>query len=213
MIYILLALALLAGLTMVLGKQSDNASQDLSAEKAELITTKTVAYAGSVKGIIDQMMMSGSNINNLNYVTPNQSSFDLGSNINKVFHPSGGGLGYEASNPELFVTNGTTPVPGWYLGRFNNVEWTKTASNDIVLAAYDINIDVCKAINKKITGSTVIPMALGPSAGFLVDTIHGGPPNQPLTVAKCAACEGHPSLCVAGDGNQRYTYYSIISGQ
>ena len=213
LIYILLALALLGALTMILGQQSDETSQDLSSEKAQLVTTKTVAYAGSVKNVIDQMMMSGSNINNLNYVTPNQTSFDNGSNINKVFHPSGGGLGYEPPSPDLFVTGTSTPAAGWYLGRFNNVEWTKTASQDIILAAYNINQSVCAAINKKITGSSAIPMVLGPSAGFFVDSTNGGPPNQNLTVAACSACEGQPALCVAGDGNINFTYYNIISGQ
>ena len=227
MIYILLALALLAGLTMVLSRGNDQAGDTLSSDQAELLTTRMTAYAGVAKNAVDQMMMSGTNINNLSFLRPNQDSFDDAPFINKLHHPEGGGLSLDSADDNLFTGAGTEPPPGWYIGRFNNIEWTPTTANDIVLAAHDISQAVCASINKKITGSTDIPALAGtgdPATYFIDSAINGpldvgtgqptaGVANADLTIVECADCEGYPSLCVSGNAATQWTYYSIISGQ
>ena len=60
LLYILLALALLGLLTMALRSQSDQAgSENLEKEQAQLYATKMVAYAASIKNVVDQMLMTG----------------------------------------------------------------------------------------------------------------------------------------------------------
>ena len=214
MIYILIALALLGALTMVLARGGSEGGSDLTADQAELMTTRMTATSGVAKNAVDQMMMSGTSVSSLNFVTPNVASYDTAPHYNKVFHPDGGGLSLE-KDAKLFTGTDTTPVPGWYMGRFNNIEWTPTAANDVVLAAHDISQAVCANINKKITGDGAIPVLLGTGdpATYFVNTSFGGPANANLTTAICAACEGHPALCVSNTGATQFTYYSIISGQ
>ena len=53
MIYILLALALLAGLTMVLNRGNDTGGDDLSKDKAELLALQATAYAGAAKNAVN----------------------------------------------------------------------------------------------------------------------------------------------------------------
>ncbi len=215
LIYILLALALLGALTMMMAR-TDDASDNLDYEKTELLTTRMTAYAGGAKNVIDQMIMSGANINNLNFSAPNSASFDAaGTNMYKVYHPDGGGLAYELPDPNLFTGTSAVPPPGWYMGRFNNVQWTPTASNDIVMAAFGISQSVCANINKKTTGATSIPALAGTGnpATYFVNTTITGVANAAFTNAVCAACEGYPSLCVSSSGGTYFTYYSIISGQ
>lgn len=216
LIYILLALALLGGLTMVLSRTNDSGGDNLDYEKTELLTAHMTAYAGSAKSAIDQMMMGGTSVNNLIFFSPNQASFDsTGNNIHKVYHPDGGGLAYEIPDPNLFTGTSTVPPPGWYVGRFNNVQWTPTAANDIVLAAFGISQGVCASINKKTTGSATIPAlgGTGNPATYFVNTTITGVANAAFTTAVCASCEGYPSLCVSSGGATYFTYYNIISGQ
>lgn len=213
MIYVILALALLGLLTMLLMKQG-NESTDLTYEQNQLLVTRTVGIAATAKNIVDQMMMSGSQIGNLSYLKPDQAGFDTAPHHNKVFHPEGGGFTLPVNDTTLFTGTDTAPLPGWYMGRFNNIEWTRTAANDIVFAAYDISQGACQQINKKITGNTTIPVLTGlTTEQAFVSTTYGGAANANLTNAICAACVGYPSLCVANTGNTNYTYYTIISGQ
>lgn len=212
LIYILLALALLAGLTMVISRGASTGGDDLNAERAELATTRITAFAGSAKNVIDQMMMSGSNINNLSFTRPNQASFDLGVNIHKVFHPSGGGLTLPDMSRDMFITANDTPLPGWYFSNEMNVEWTPTMANDLVLVAYRIPLSVCASINKKITGTTTIPALTVNMATIFVPVEFGGGGGS-LNSTTCLACIGYPSLCVSNSTADLYSYYNIISAQ
>ncbi len=210
MLYVLIALALLAALTMAISNQN-NASSDLSAEKLELLTTQTVAFAAGAKNVVDQMMMSGTQVGNLDYLKPGDTGYDVPPYHNRIFHPDGGGLSLPAVDPNVFISTDDSPVGGWYIGRFNNVEWTPTAADDVLLTAYGMNEELCRSINKKITGSTDIPVVGDVSEELFVDTFYGGAANVDLTEDVCPDCEGWPALCVT-DGQER-VYYNIISAQ
>lgn len=216
LIYVIIALALLGGLTMLLAKQGGE-SDDISYETNELVVTKTVAFAAAAKNVVDQMMMSGTSFKTLSYLRPTMAGFDTAPNYNKVFHPEGGGLTLAAPDPNLFVPKGIdTPDPGWYMGRFNNVEWTPSTERDIILTAYNINQAACQAINKKITGSASIPTITSqPKVVFVSVADRGvGPLPADLTKTNCPDCEGQPSLCVSyTSGTTIYSYYNIISAQ
>ncbi len=188
---------------------SADSGDDLSGDQAELVTTKAVAYAGSAKSVVDQMMMSGTNVNNLNFNVPSDAAYDTAPYTNKIFHPSGGGLSVGTKDTNLFVSTALTPAAGWYMNRFNNIGWTPTASNDVLLTAYGIKKSVCEKINKKITGKTDIPAVTGTLAAYFVKD-NG---NTQLTKNECSACEGYPTLCVTNAGSTVYVYYNIISGQ
>ena len=213
LIYVIIALALLGGLTMLLTKQGSE-SDDLSYETNELLVTKTVAFAATAKNTVDQMMMSGTQVGNLIYLRPDEAGFDTAPNYNKVFHPDGGGLTLPAVDSTVFTGTDTAPEPGWYMGRFNNIEWTPTGANDVLFVAYGINQSLCAAINKKIKNDASIPVVSGGTTEeFFVNTTYGGAANANFMEANCTECEGFPSLCVANTGNADYTYYNIISAQ
>lgn len=216
MIYVLLALALLAALTVTLSRQAETGGDDLSQEQAELLALKVTSYAGSVKNTVDQLMMSGSQVTDIVYARPQDgASFDNPPHIHKVYHPGGGGLPFDPPERNIFSGTDTTPAGGWYLGRFNNIAWTPTGANDIVLAAHDIGRAVCERLNREITGSTTIPAlgGTGDPATYFIAQAQGGVANANLTATECAACNGLPALCVSNTAGTQWTYYSIISGQ
>lgn len=215
MIYIIIALALIGGLTMVLSRQNTvDSGTSLDQDKTELLTTKMVAYAGSGKTVLDQMMMSGSNVGSIDFSRPKDTSFDTGTHYTQIFHPDGGGLGYSDADANTFVMTATSPVSGWYMGRFNNVEWTPSTANDVLFVAYDVTQAMCESIDKKITGSTTIPIvAAADIRPYFIDVAYSSVANADFTTTECAACDGYPSLCVTDSGSSVYVYYNIISGQ
>jgi hypothetical protein len=213
MIYILLALALLGALTFTLTRQAEQGGDDISRDQAELLATDTTSYVGAAKNVVDQMMMTGSNPSAISFVRPNQASFDIAPHIHKVYHPSGGGLTLEAADAKLFTDTGTTPPPGWYMGRFNHVEWTPTTAQDILFVAYGISKSVCEILNKKITGTTTIPALATNPAAYFVDASITAVANADFTNTVCPSCVGYPSLCVSNAGGTQWIYYNIIAGR
>lgn len=213
LIYVLIAIVLFAALSFSLSRQSryGGGTGEIDAAKAEFHAAQMIAYASQVKSAIDQMIVTGSTIDDLDFILPSDANFDTGSPVHKVYHPAGGGITH-ANLPDNAVNQiSTTPEAGWYMGAFNNVEWTKTTGTEIILTAYQIAMPVCEKINQKITGQTTIPVLAGDVRIFLLDdTIFGGS-NDDLEAADCAACEGYPSLCVSNAAATQFSFYSITA--
>lgn len=217
LIYILIAIALFAALSFVLGRQTDTGGRSvLSDDQAELYASQIISYAVQTKSVIDQMTISGSDIGDLDFTLPTAAGFNTGSNINKVYHPEGGGLNPGRLPAGAISQSTSDPVPGWYLGRFNNVEWTESSGTDIILTAYQINQTVCQSLNKKINGSTTIPV-LGDSIKEVMidDAVHGGT-NTDLTTDPtgspiCSDCHKVTSLCVENADQDAYAFFTIIA--
>lgn len=208
LIYVLIAIALFAGLSFTLSKQSTNDSgENLDQANAEFYAAQIISYTAQARSAVDQMMITGSRVDELNFDTPDDSSFETPPLFNKVFHPQGGGLSTKELPKQAVHQISTTPVAGWYMGRFNNVEWTKTNGTDVILTAYQIKRSVCEAINKKITGSSAIPVMNGSMSSYIVDTTT----NNDVTIAVCPDCEGYSALCVTNIAVNAYSYYALMA--
>lgn len=207
LIYVLIAIALFAGLGFTLSRQARNTgTSEIDDAKSQLYAMQLITYASQTKSVIDQMIFSGSTIDDLDFIKPADAGFNTAPHIHKVYHPQGGGL-TPASLPDDSISQITTPpAAGWYLGRFNNVEWTDSSETDVILTAYQISRPLCESINNKITGNTSIPALTGDMDDYLLDTAT----NNDLTIASCTGCEGYTSLCVSNAAVTAYSYYSVI---
>ncbi len=218
LIYVLVAIALFAALSMTLGRQTDTSEAgSLSEEQAELFSTQLISYAVQAKSVADQMIFTGptSAIDDMDFTLPTAAGFNTAPNINKIYHPEGGGLNPAKLPPKAIDETTTDPSAGWYIGRIDNVEWTDTASDDVLLVAYQIDKAVCEKINEKVTGSTAIPATVGGITlrDLLVDdALHAGT-NQEFNTADCAGCNDYFSLCISNTGGTRWAFYSIIAAQ
>lgn len=215
MIYVLVIVALFAALSFILSRQGDTSeTSDLTREKTEIYATGILQTAAQLKTAIDQMGFTGTDIDELDFILPDDPDFNDPPNIHKVFHPEGGGVILPRIQSEATNEVNNDPVPGWYAGRFNDVEWTQSTSEDVIATAHQISRAVCEDINRKLTGSATIP-ALGRDANeLLIDaSLHGGGPNQDLTAAECAGCEDHAQLCVVNSAGTIYSFYSVIAQQ
>jgi len=222
LVYILIAIVLFAALGFTLSRQTNSGEEGtLPDDRAQLYATQLTAYAAQVKSAVDQMLFTGTDIGDLDFMDPSDASFNTGTQLDRtrrVFHPEGGGV-IKARLPEEAVTQMTSdPTPGWYLGRDTNVEWTTSSNDDVILVAYQIHEDVCAKINESITGSPSIPV-LGDSIKEMMidDSLYSGT-NVPFTTDPsgsplCADCHELGSLCVQNQTQDAYGFYTIIADQ
>lgn len=206
MVYVLIALALFGFLTITLSSQNDQADgQNLDDEQAELYATELMFYVANAQNAVDMMLSTGSEISDLDFVIPSDAAFDTPPHYHKVFHPQGGGLNYQEKFTQTIQNGGASQ---WGINNNINVEWTATAANDVILSAYFITRPICEIINKKITGSTTIPVTANPHADYFLST-----GTTDFDSTECAACDGSAALCVENDTNDNYTFYNIIAAQ
>ena len=212
-IYVLILVALFAALSFTLMRQNDNSeSGTLESEKADIIAGQIIAYPFQVKQAIEMMTMTGSEASDLDFMLPDDANFNTAPNGDKVYHPEGGGLNPARLPAEAIAQISATPPAGWYLGRFNNVEWSPTTEQDVVLTAYQISRQICESINYKLTGSTTIPALTSNLNDVLIDDetpLHSGA-NFDFNVTVCGDCENVPALCVSNAPATAFAFYSII---
>lgn len=213
-VYILIAVALFAGLTLTLSNMNTQDSGVATIDNAMVAaaTNNILAYASVAQTSIEQMEMTGTQINNLVFLRPMDAGFNTAPHQNKVFHPQGGGLNFKPLPDEASANNGLAAPAGYYIGRFNNFEWTPTTTQDVVFVAHDIMKDVCRELNRKIRGTTAIPtITAAPTLDqMLVDSVYHGTGNSDFNAASCATCNGRPALCVSNSAQSRYSFYNII---
>ena len=220
LIYVLVAIALFAALTLTLGRQTDTSEVGaLSGEKAELYASQLISYGAQAKSVIDQMLWSGSTIADLDFTLPNEAGFNTAPHIHKVYHPEGGGLNPGIIPTEIQISTALEPPSGWYMGRFNNVEWTASTGTDVILIANKISTAVCQSINVKINGSTSIPLMSAASGGlrenFIDDTYWAPGGNTDLTTSSgtpdCSDCDKQTALCIQNNAQTTNGYYVILA--
>ncbi len=218
LIYVLIAIALFAALSMTLGRQTDTGeASSLSDEKAELYATQLISYAAQAKSAVDQMSFSGTDIDDLDFALPGSGTYDAGTMANKtkrVYHPDGGGLLAGRLPPEATPYTGSDPAAGWYMGRFNNIEWTKTTGTDVILVAYGIDERVCASINEKVKGLSNIPQMGGTIRNLMIDDVYHTGVNADLTTLPgspvCADCDNVSSLCVEDQAGDIFGFYTVL---
>lgn len=218
LIYVLVAVALFAALSFTLGRQTDTDEVGaLDDSKADLYATQLISYAAQARSVADQMSFTGTEVDDFDFILPTDANFEVGSNIHKIYHPAGGGLNPGRIPPEAVDQNITDPIAGWYLGRFNNIEWTETTGMDVVLVAFQISQPVCAKINEHITGSTAIPtMDDSIHETMIDDDLYTGT-NVNLTTelagSICPECHRVSSLCVQNQAQNAYGFYTVLADQ
>lgn len=234
MVYVLIIVALFAAINFIISRQTDTSETNVVDEqKIDFYATQILNYAAQARESVERMTITGTEIDDLTFFLPEDADFDTEvtyAHVDKVYHQLGGGLTEITLPPELAAPPGgteSTPAAGWYLGRFNNVEWTDSAANDVILVAYRIPQAVCERINEMIAGSAYIPppQLTGHIRTYLIDNTNTVPAHEQsnaeghsggtgdFTTTECAACDGVPSLCVQNNGGDVFAYYDIIAQQ
>lgn len=218
-VYILIAVGLFGALMFAISKSSsqNDVSGELSEGQSKIVAGEIIAYAASATNALAQMQQTGANISQIDFMLPADTDFNTNTVthpiIYKLFHPDGGGFNYKPLPSKASADDKTGLAAGYYIGRFNNIEWTPTTANDVVFAAYEITKNVCIELNKKVAGTSTIPTVVGDSLQnfFVYDDLHTGS-NSNFMVSNCAACEEVPAMCVS-DSTGKYAFYSILEAE
>lgn len=208
MIYVLLAIALFGILTATLSSQNNQSDgQDIDDEMVELYANELIEYAAAAKNVVDQMIMTGSTIDDLDFINPTSAGFDTPPHIHKVFHPQGGGLNYTTPSSPPFVDDTNE---GWYIIKNTHIEWTPTTADDVVITAFKVEKSICSLINEKISGDPTIPVHTQAGYGMYSHFVDG---SNDFTTLECPQCEGYPSFCVESTDGTQWAFYSILAGR
>lgn len=214
-VYILIAVGLFAALMFVISKSATqtDAAGELSEGESKIVAGEIITYAASATNTLSQMQQTGATINMIDFMLPSDTDFNIAPTIYKFFHPDGGGFNYKPLPTKASADDKTGLAAGYYIGRFNNIEWTPTTANDVVFTAYEIKESVCKELNQKVVGSTNIPTVTGDSLQnlFVYDDLHSGT-NANFMKADCPICDEISALCVT-DGSGKYAFYSILEAE
>ena len=219
LIYVLIAIVLFAALSFTMSRQTDTSEAGtMSEDRAELYASQLISYTSQAKSVVDQMLFTGAEINDLDFTLPGEAGFNTAPTIYKVYHPDGGGLNPGNIPEAMQASTGSALSPGWYMGRFNNVDWTPSAADDVILTAFQIDAVVCATINEKINGSRDIPQLTSLLSEVLVDETLHAQTNVDLTTGPsniCAdpACENASSLCVLNSVGDAYAFFTVIADQ
>ncbi len=212
LIYVLIGIALFAALSFVVARQNDTGEVGtVETERLKIQATGLTDYAAAAKSVIDQMLFTGSTRpDQLEFMRPGETDYMTAPYFYKIYHPQGGGLTHKTIPEELVTHVSDDPEPGWYLGRFNTVEWTPSSDQDIILTAYQISKPACALINKRITGSDTIPAFTAQLKPYLINEERHSGTNLDLTETICPGCGGALALCVQNNANDTYAFYSIL---
>lgn len=215
-VYILIACVLLGALTYSLSRSynTGGAAKDLDDTRASIAADLILAYAGNAANVITQLDQTGVGDDEIVFTIPSDATFNNAPTTEKLFHPDGGGLNYKPLPKDAIDQALTgTPIAGYYIGRFNNFEWTPTTAFDVVFTAWGLNQATCAALNKKVLGTTTITADQNSSRlkRSLIDDVHHGLGQVDMTVALCASCEDKPAMCQkTASAPDIYVFYSIL---
>ena len=211
LIYVLIVIALFGALAFVLSRQRNgNETGQMATQQAATGAMQIIQLSNQIKQGVDQMIYGGTRLEQLNFCLPADGCFVTGDQTAKVFSSDGGGLIPPVLPPASVAQVDENPAPGWYLGAFNNVEWTPTTENDVILTAHQIGRATCAEIDRVLTGSASIPAVNMPLAKLLVDGSRHSQGNAALDKAACPDCDGKSSLCVSNADATMFSFYNVI---
>ena len=161
---ILVAVALFAALSFAISQGMRGSSASVSKEQAELYASELFNYAKTLESAVQRMLSRGVSENDLCFDIDDypggNSDYEHAScanTRNRVFHPDGGGITYQAPNIEVLDASlsGNASYGEWgvlYGTRVNGVGTNNATGvgNELVLALGYLNQGVCLAINRKL---------------------------------------------------------------
>lgn len=201
-LYILIAVALFAGLILVLNRTQDTTENDrLTQGQQQATAQRILAYVNDVGQAWARMNQTGTDLDDLSLVLPTSGTFNTAPTIHKLFHPDGGGLLYRDMNEAPFRADANTPV-GWSFVLVN-ADWSATSGTDLMMTYVNIDPKLCAKLNEIIRNDATIPTV---TVNFSNTFVSG---SSPLQESDCADCKTHNSLCLKN--GSVYAFYNALA--
>ena len=151
--FILLAVALLAALTIVLGRSSSTVDQSGDVEQQTVKVSQILRYAKSIEAAVQEMRLRDVSENDISFWhdsdgngTEDASDDYFNANCTettcKIFDAGGAGLVY--TSPPSGVSSSTD----WLFVATNDVTDVGTTNTDLILILQDVRTSICAQINR-----------------------------------------------------------------
>ncbi len=214
-LYILIAVVLLAALTFTLSRienQDGGGMAKVDKAQVEIDANSILSYATGVQNALIRMDQVGVNADQVDFMQPWETTFNDDPTTEKLFHPDGGGLNYKPLPATAIGPSVANPEPRYYVGMFNNIEWTPTTAMDVIFTAYKITQPVCAELNKRVLGDpAILNISASPARVFVASGEYHTGGNIDLTTTNCSACEDLSAACVTNGTD--YFFYSMMDAR
>lgn len=205
LVYILLAVALLAALSYAVANTTRGSVQDLSDERANLLAVEIIEYANILTQAVTQVKLRGYSETEISFENPGVAGYTNANCIEdecEIFHIDGGGLTLLSPPPN--ANDGTD-----WLFTTNEIIDVGTTSSDLIAVLRNLDQTVCEQINLKLHNTTAIALEDGtPSVVQFTGTYGTG------TEISITGLSGLNAYCFEGDSASfpasTYNYYQVL---
>ena len=213
LIYVLLAVALLAALTYSISNDNTGTQQNqLTAAQVKLLAGELINHATSAQMAVQQMTAFGVNYEDIKFDLPGTAGYNVDPTL-QIYHPRGGGVeisNVNSNSLDLFWNSTTDNWNKWYLSQNTNVEWTPSTQSDLIYSFGALTKETCEQINNQIYGDTFIPNV----SPFSWRAHFQNSSSLDFLASECPECEGKKSMCISGPFDPVfYLFYNVIGSR
>ncbi|MCB9963730.1 MAG: hypothetical protein H6855_01325 [Rhodospirillales bacterium] len=216
--YILIGVALFAALSMAVSYSGQSGGGAITEEKASILASEVMETGERISSVLSKLRLRGCTLAQISFDNPYVSGYANGSAPSDeschVFSIQGGELNWPTFSSDLLNQSWTgQPDFGKPIFTLKNkipqlgTDGSGTAPFDLLMLVEGLNMSVCQAINKRLTGSTAINTA------DEVETKYNGAINAGGTYAFPATFSGQRQGCFednAGTDSGTLVYYYAL---
>jgi hypothetical protein len=222
LIFLLIAIVLLGGLTALLTRSGGSTNETGEYERQSISASDLLKYASGIEQAVQKLQQFGCSENQISFdqavVTGYSHLNSPTDNSCHVFETAGGGQVYESANTGLLdsAASGETHYGEWVFSGANEIQdiGTTAASNasaEMVIMLPFVDQDICTQINRTLDIGSTIPQDSG---SMDIALQYAGAFSYQQTISN-AAINGKKSFCIQGNTDDSGTdisdYYFFIS--
>lgn len=231
---ILIAVALFAALSYVVTQSTRSGGGSTEREKNILSSAQMTQYPTALRTSLIRIVLGGVGIEGVLFDPPGTGDFNTAS-VKEIFHPLGGGAGYQEAPADLSVS-GNTALRWSFNAEFDvpGVGIDGAGGNDVIAFLPGVSAGVCKQVNEELgintteapnncTSGSTFPAGIPQVANAVPATIdtqmitgYVFPTTDRPDLAGPAGCttvfDRQASGCFADTtaGTPRYVFYSVL---
>ncbi len=224
LVYILIAVALLAALTYAISESSRGDAEQLSKERAKLLASEIIDYSSLVANGVAQLRLRGVTLAELCFDDDNWGSDDYEHpgcvfDKNRLFSPQGAGINWTLAPKDAMSTK-SLPDNLWAIYADNEVVNVGTTCEedrcvDLLLMVDELSARVCRQINDLLGVEN--PGGAPPFDSGYGETTYQGQFSYEQTIGDepgGEALKGQSSACFRTTAEpSEYAYYTVLIAQ
>lgn len=214
LIYIFVAIAILAMLTFAVSDSTDSTDSIADYATADEQISRMMTYSGTLAGAISQMIASGARAESiystLSVLNPQQAGYETPPHNMKLYHPMGGGMNYVTSTGNS--TSSDTVATTFRINPASIVTGvgpTDAVIGDVLFTAVVTSLKACKRINYLLTGQTTAAATPTLATATFTSLFTTGS-TVTITAANCPNCVNRAQACVSNTANTAWGFYSTL---